>query len=178
MYFQAIETAKTAQSQLTAQYSLSWVPGGWRKEQKTKERKGGLHFSTMRALARREGRCNSPAIGLLDFSEEMCEPLLATLAPSWEKVFSMHLPSALRRYCGDVTNAVHAVLESFKREAEHLGEGPRLGFLPQLKAALLRISRLSCDKVLELPSAKWTIVANVCQLFMECCGHTFCKWAE
>jgi hypothetical protein len=156
----AIATAKTGQSALTAQYSQKWTPGGWRKDDKV--RKGGLHFSTMRALARRSGRYNSPSVGLIDFSEEMCEPLMGTLAPAWERVFSVHLPSLLKAYCLDAVSSVSAALSAFQREAEHLGEGSKMAFLGQLRVALTRIAQLWIEKSLEEVTKRQMDISREC----------------
>ncbi|XP_071177089.1 titin homolog isoform X3 [Mytilus edulis] len=72
---------------------------GWGSAVKKEDKnQGGLCFSTYKATVRRYGNFQSPTAGLIDFNENLAEPLTTSISIVWTKFFSVDLWNLLERY--------------------------------------------------------------------------------
>ncbi|KIW81930.1 hypothetical protein Z517_04956 [Fonsecaea pedrosoi CBS 271.37] len=77
---------------------------------------GGLHWSTYRAVVRRDG-CFTNHRGCHNFNEQLIEPLIRQLARPWEYVFSRSLPIIFRQLPLIVANRITVFHEDVEGHA-------------------------------------------------------------
>ncbi|XP_052063102.1 uncharacterized protein LOC127702839 [Mytilus californianus] len=82
---------------------------GWSSSVKKDEKhKGGLCFSTYNATVRRYGNFKSPTSGLIDFNEDLAEPLTTSISIVWTKFFSVDLWDLLERHKLRILNTLRS----------------------------------------------------------------------
>jgi hypothetical protein len=101
---------------------------------------GGIHYSTYKAVCRRNGVYKSPTAGHRDFNADLMDPILRRGATAWERAFQRRLPKALQAY----TNDAGKVLTSFHSKIEERARfnGVGLASLSMLKASIARYEQM------------------------------------
>ncbi|KAI1352363.1 hypothetical protein F5Y01DRAFT_324313 [Xylaria sp. FL0043] len=78
---------------------------------------GGLHWSTYKAIVRRQGAYCGRA-GPRDFNQELFEPISRNLATGWERAFQRRLPAILNLLAKEVAKKLKHFHETAKARAE------------------------------------------------------------
>jgi hypothetical protein len=94
---------------------------------------GGLHYSTYKALCRRDGLFTNSQ-GLHDWNMQLTDPIIKSISNGWERTFSRRMPSVLN----GLANKSGALLTAFHEtvEAHVMRNGTSLASLEMLKQQL------------------------------------------
>jgi hypothetical protein len=83
--------------------------------------KGGLLYSSYKAVVRRDGVFQSAAAGSRDFNFDLVAPIFKRLATGWERAFAIRLPKAFDLYIANVGKILHKFHEAVESRARENG---------------------------------------------------------
>ncbi|KAF2640941.1 hypothetical protein P280DRAFT_399475 [Massarina eburnea CBS 473.64] len=95
---------------------------------------GGLHYSTYKAVVRRNGVYHSTSAGHRDFNADLMDVILKRLATGWERAFQDRLPKAFNKYVTDSAKVLRMFYDTIEERARQNGVG--LANLAMLKGSI------------------------------------------
>ncbi|OCT75158.1 hypothetical protein XELAEV_18034149mg [Xenopus laevis] len=84
---------------------------------------GGYSYPTYRATCVRQGYYSSPACGVIDFNEQLSQPITKEITKSWTEVFSGELVRCLSQFNQFVAKQLGAFFNNMKSLLVELGTG-------------------------------------------------------
>ncbi|XP_031759641.1 nuclear GTPase SLIP-GC isoform X2 [Xenopus tropicalis] len=87
---------------------------------------GGYSYPTYRATCARHGYYSSPACGVIDFNEQLSQPITNAITRSWTEVFSGELVECLSRFNQSVSKLLALFFRNMRSQLVGLGSGQEM----------------------------------------------------
>jgi hypothetical protein len=102
---------------------------------------------TYRATCKRNGMYSSPTAGMINFNEELSEPVYRLLSVNWDNFFAVQVTKILGEYAAKVQAALSLFNVGLGRKLALLGVDPeRISMYQELSSTQLLTTRYAIDK--------------------------------